>query len=146
MLTVIFGYTVVLHLALPVIAVFLKTQSDPQYLDTMQVDVANMISTEQIALILYGVAVMLLVIALKIPKAILSKTMSALTPGTALPVEKILVPYLVRICLFESISVVGLAIAIMTQQPLTMLPMTVVGLGGTLLMPPNADFFRRFAG
>jgi hypothetical protein len=136
----------VTHLALPVALYFMTTGNNPAAFDNLHFDVMDMVSTDPFGAPIYLVAASLFIVANLLPRSLVRQARAKrnLAADETTPVEHLLLPYLVRICLLETVSILGLALAIMSDKPFAMIPLLATGLIATLRMAPTEEFLHRF--
>ena len=110
----------------------------------------NQVLGQPIAQGCYLIGVLAFAAAFVVPKAMLKRALQAPTtklklPGSGNnhPLSLLITPFILRLCLFEFCSIMGLALTIREHNFALMLPLVGLGLLGTLSSAPTPSFFDR---
>ena len=102
------------------------------------------------ALALYAAGVLAFVGAFTVPPLVARRNVAAAAaapgaPKNAVPNMAFLAPYIIRLCLFEAVAIMGFIIAFLGKSPPLIAPLLVIGLAGLAVSLPTKGFFERFA-
>ncbi len=144
---ILFGYLAIFQIVLVGIAFNL-------YADQGDAGAGISVSTlfgDQKTQILDLVGVVTFAMGFYVPRAVLrmgqaaaGKTIKLPGAGIDHPLSLVISPYIIRLCLFETCTLIGFATAIFNHNWVTMLPLVVLGLLGTAVSVPKPAFFERF--
>jgi hypothetical protein len=96
--------------------------------------------SDPLALTSCVIAVGIFVLAIKLPGLMRAG------PGQPVGTQNLLVPYLIRMSLFEAIAIVGFVVAVIKLSVSVYLPFLFIALAGFLISPPSKSLLLKLSG
>ncbi len=125
----LFAYLALFQLILLVVSYFMNQEAAAQF------------ALHPTAMGLFAGALVAFALGLFLPRRMIGKV-KAPGAGTSHPLSKVITPYMLRLCLFETCSVLGFVAGFLHQDWHVMVPFVILGLIGTALSPPTESFFE----